>query len=152
MGVDHVNISNNLIYKPKKARKKNLHEERCRDIFQKLFNVQFKSVRPDWLKNPVTHKNLELDGFAPFVKTPIGTGLAFEYDGIQHSSYNTHFHKNGVNEFKYQYKKDAYKDLKCKERGVLLIRIPHYIIFNDLERYIRAECRRHNLIAPGLYG
>lgn len=143
-------------HKKEKNKRINKHEERCRSIFQSLFNSKFKSVRPAWLKNPVTGRNLELDGYCPEIQTPLGLGLAFEYDGAQHSKFTKHFHKNGVNEFAYQIKKDNFKDLKCKEKGILLIRIPHYIAYPDLDRYIKSQCHRYNLktalSGTGLYG
>ena len=135
--------------KKKKKSKLNKHEEECRRIFQNIYRVEFKSVRPKWLKNPATKKNLELDGFNPSIKTPIGKGLAFEYDGRQHSNYIPHFHKNGVKEFEYQVMKDTWKDEKCKEMGVMLIRIPHFVAFHDLERYIRMILRRKWSVTPG---
>lgn len=134
------------IVKPKKAPRVNKHEERCREIFEDLFGTKFKSVRPDWLANPVTKKNLELDGFAPDIRTKLGRGLAFEYDGEQHARYNKHFHKGGPEEFIYQTKKDSWKDMKCKEKGVLLIRIPHYVVFQDLERYIKQRLVKEGLL------
>ena len=134
----------------KKAKKKgprvNKHEERCREIFEEIFDTKFKSVRPNWLENPVTKKNLELDGYAPNISTKLGKGLAFEYDGAQHSEYNKHFHRSGPDEFIYQVKKDSWKDLKCKEQGVMLIRIPHFVAFQDLERYIKQKLTREGLI------
>ena len=130
---------------PKKERKVNKHEERCREIFQNIYGVKFKSVRPDWLKNPVTNQNLELDGFNPDIATKIGKGLAFEYDGEQHSKYNRHFHRGGPAEFIYQTKKDSWKDLKCKEMGVTLIRIPYFVTFSDLERYIRQALKKEGI-------
>lgn len=130
--------------KPKK--KKNKHEEKCRDIFEKIYGKSFKSVRPDWLKNPVTKRNLELDGFCESIRTPMGMGLAFEYDGEQHAKYNRHFHRSGPNEFLYQVKKDSYKDQRCREEGVLLIRIPHYVAYADLERYIRNKLTKLRIL------
>lgn len=131
---------------PKKRHKrKNKHEERCREIFESIFDKPFKTVRPDWLKNPATGKNLELDGFCPDIKTHLGKGLAFEYDGAQHSSYNRHFHGTNPNHFVYQVKKDSWKDLRCKEKGVLLIRIPHFVAYQDLERYITQKLRKNGL-------
>lgn len=132
--------------KKKKKAKLNKHEEECRRIFQSIFKVKFKSVRPKWLKNPVTNKNLELDGFNPDIKTPLGNGLAFEYDGKQHSSYVPHFHKNGVKEFEYQVAKDSWKDKKCEENNILLIRIPHFVAFHDLDRYIRMILKRKSML------
>lgn len=122
------------------------HEERCREIFQKIFGQPFKSVRPAWLKNPSTGHNLEIDGFCSSVKTPIGTGLGFEMDGRQHSEYTPFFHRHGVSEFKYQISKDRFKTLKCKEKKVMLIRIPHYVAYEDLERFIENKCRKMGLI------
>src|SRR5271166_3797212 len=72
-----------LIKKPEK--KVHKHEERCREIFKEIFGLEFKTVRPDWLKNPATGKRLELDGYNPNIMTPMGRGIAFEYDGIQHA-------------------------------------------------------------------
>jgi hypothetical protein len=131
--------------RPKRGPKKNKHEERCREIFEEIFDCKFKSVRPDWLKNPVTNKNLELDGYNEEIETPLGEGLAFEYDGAQHSRYSKHFHKNGPDEFVYQTKKDSWKDLRCKDEGVMLIRIPDFVAFQDLERYIKQKLRRNGL-------
>jgi hypothetical protein len=125
--------------KPKQKKKKpkiNKHEERCRDIFQKIYQRKFKSVRPDWLKNPVTGRNLELDGFCEKIRTKYGLGIAFEYDGEQHAKYNKHFHRSGPAEFHWQVKKDEWKDLQCERRGVALVRIPHFVDYNDLEKYI----------------
>ena len=129
-------------FKQPKQQQFNKSEERCREIFQQMFGVKFKSVRPSFLKNPVTGKNLELDGFNPDIRTPLGKGLAFEYDGEQHSKYNRHFHRSGESEFQYQVKKDEYKDVRCREEGILLIRIPHYIAYGDLERFIHTKVRK----------
>lgn len=132
------------IPQPLKKRKKriNRHEEKCREIFSRLFQNSFKSVRPQWLKNPATNKNLELDGFCPHIRTPLGKGLAFEYDGEQHSKYNKHFHRNGPKDFLYQIKKDEWKTMRCKEEGILLIRIPHFVAYEDLESYIIDKLKR----------
>lgn len=131
--------------KKKKKRTYNKHENRCREIFEDIFERKFKSVRPDWLKNPVTGKNLELDGFCDSIETKIGTGLAYEYDGKQHSNYVPHFHRGGVDEFKYQMKKDEWKDLLCKNNGILLIRIPHFVDYNDLDRFIKSKLAKQGL-------
>jgi hypothetical protein len=116
---------------PKRGEWKN--ENRCRDIIQKIFQKEFKSVRPDFLKNPVTGKNLELDCYNEELK------LAFEIDGVQHAKYTPYFHRGGVAQFEYDLKKDDFKTKKCKLEGVDLIRIPHFILPNNLEDYIRKE-------------
>lgn len=123
----------------------NKHEEKCREIFENIFGERFVSIRPNWLENPVTGKNLELDGFCEGIRTPIGKGLAFEYDGVQHAKHNSYFHRNGPMEFIYQTKKDSWKDITCKNRGVMLIRIPHFVPYDDLEKYIKQQLRKNNM-------
>jgi hypothetical protein len=122
---------------PKKAKRVNKTEEKCRRIFESLFQHPFPSVRPPFLENPVTKKCLELDGFNPYIETPLGTGLAFEYDGVQHSKYSPYFHRGGPQDFVYQQKRDTWKDLKCRSMGILLIRIPYNVVPEDLKTYIR---------------
>ncbi len=143
---------NKILYKRSKKKKKKRYgkfEERCREIFSNIFRAKFKKIRPDWLKNPATGKNLELDGYNAHIKTPLGYGLAFEYDGTQHSKYTPHFHRNGPKEFVYQTKKDTWRDIKCQEKGVMLIRIPHTIVYQDLERYIRMKLQKNNVFIQG---
>lgn len=132
--------------KPNKTKTYGKHENECRRILESIFHEKFNSVRPDWLKNPSTGKNLELDCFSPNIQTPIGYGLALEMDGAQHAQYTPHFHKHGTEEFNYQVKKDIWKDAKCRERGILLIRVPHYIYFTDLENFIRKRLREENVL------
>jgi hypothetical protein len=120
-------------------------EERCREIFEGLFDKPFPSVRPDWLKNPSSGLNLELDGFCPTIKTHIGRGLAFEYDGQQHARFVTRFHSS-PKDFVKQYDRDLFKDKRCKERGVLVIRIPHTIPYGELDKFIVEELKKYRLI------
>src|SRR5690606_33925395 len=74
----------------------NKNENRCRVIMEKIFGKPFPSVRPKWLKNPATRRNLELDMYChsielPGFKKPIR--LAVEYDGKQHTML-TKFHNS----------------------------------------------------------
>jgi hypothetical protein len=116
------------------------YEERCREIFQRTFRRRFVKIRPDFLKNPMTGKNLELDGFCPNVRTKLGMGLAFEYDGAQHAKKTPIFHKNDQ-QFVNQVKRDFFKDRVCRQKGIALIRIPHTVKYNKLEEYIMEKLR-----------
>lgn len=126
-------------------KKKYKSEERCREIFEGLFDKPFPSIRPDWLKSPQTGMNLELDGFCPDIPTFMGQGLAFEYDGQQHARYTPRFHASPKN-FVSQCKRDIWKDKTCRERGVLVIRIPHHVRYEDLDMFIVTELGKHQLV------
>lgn len=130
---------------PSKGKRVNKSEEKCRRIFETLFQHPFPSVRPSFLENPITQKCLELDGFNPHIPTPLGKGVAFEYDGIQHAKYHPFFHRGGPQDFVYQQKRDTWKDLKCREMGILLIRIPHNVVPEDLEPFIRRALARNGI-------
>lgn len=118
---------------PKSHSKK---EEKCRRILEKIYFKPFPSVRPDFLKNPATGKNLEIDCYNDKLK------IGLEYDGAQHASYNPFFHRKGPIEFTYQAKKDEFKTKTCKDRGICLIRVPHWIPDSDLENFIRNKLRQ----------
>ena len=128
--------------KPKKEKRVNKSEEKCRRIFETIFQKPFPLERPGFLENPVTKKCLELDGFNPDIGTPLGRGLAFEYDGVQHAKYSPYFHRGGPQDFVYQQKRDTWKDLKCREMGIMLIRIPYNLVPENFESYIRQKLRQ----------
>lgn len=126
-----------LLFRPQQQ-KYGKYEEECRRIFQRLFGVPFKKCRPDFLKNPATGKNLELDGFNANVRTPIGKGLGFEYNGEQHEKFTRKFHRK-QEDFVYQCRKDSWKNIRCKRLNIVLINIPSYVTFDHLEKYIINE-------------
>lgn len=125
----------------KKKGSNNVMEEECRKIFEDIFGVEFVSIRPDWLKNPETKRNLELDGYNPNIKSSIGTGVAFEYNGSQHSYFNPHFHKSHGH-FIAQVRRDQYKRKICKQKGIVLISIPYHISKEGLSTFIRTELKK----------
>lgn len=130
--------------KPIKKEQKH-NENTCRRIVQGIFGKPFPTIRPDWIRNPTSGKRLELDMYNETIITPLGKGLAFEYDGIQHSQYIPHFHRHGPEDFVKQCKRDLYKDQVCKNRGVLLIRIPHTVQKDDLSSYIKTQLSMRGL-------
>lgn len=105
------------------------NENRCRVILEKLYpGHKFHTVRPDWLKNPKTNRNLELDMYCHKLR------LACEYDGEQHVR-KTKFHKNN-SEVTDQFRRDEYKQNRCKELGITLIRVPYQIKPVEFEPFI----------------
>jgi hypothetical protein len=114
-------------------------EKKCKEIVERIFQKEFVTVRPDWLKNPLSGRNLELDLYNEELK------LGVEYDGIQHKEYNSKWHGN-KEEFDDQVLRDKMKNKLCKKNGVTLIRVPHDC--GDMEKYIKRECIVHGLIDP----
>ena len=113
------------------------NEQRCRKILERIFGKPFPTVRPNWLKNPATKRNLELDMYCHDLR------LAIEYDGQQHYKM-TQFH-GSKKALLYQMKRDQYKEKRCKELGVTLIRVPYWAK-QDLEGYITRKLKEINLL------
>ena len=114
---------------PKCRSTKNYYENKTRSIFERIFQKSFESVRPDFLKNPETDCNLELDGYCEELK------LAFEYDGRTH--YQEWDNKSSdMSKLQYIQKNDALKDKLCKQAGIALIRVPYWESLN-LEDFIK---------------
>ena len=130
-----VKTNNNNIKLKNQNKKKRIpkkHETRCRIIMENLFKAPFVSVRPDFLKYDKTGKNLELDMFNADLM------IALEYDGVHHRKYTEFFHKS-EQDFIGQQERDKYKEEKCKELGITLIRVPDTVKYEDLETYIKKE-------------
>jgi hypothetical protein len=121
--------SNNIILQhyPKYKR-----EEMCREILERHFNKPFPRVRPDFLKNPYTLRNLELDCYNDELK------IALEYCGYQHYNYPNPFHKS-KEEFEKLKERDKYKINTCKRLGIKLIIVPYWISDSELKDYILSQ-------------
>lgn len=126
--------NNNKKFKSKNGKRRipKKHETRCRIIMENLFRSPFVSVRPDFLKYDKTGKNLELDMFNSDLM------IALEYDGVHHRKFTEFFHKS-EQDFLDQQDRDQYKEERCKELGITLIRVPDTVKYEDLEQYIRGE-------------
>lgn len=121
----------------KKIKCKKLHEKECRRILEKIFNKPFPSIRPDFLRNPETGKNLELDCFNS------EHNLAVEYQGILHTKYTPYFHKSH-NDFLLMLRRDIIKKKLCEKYKIHLIEVPHTVKFDNLETYLRRELKKIN--------
>ena len=111
-------------------------ERECKEIVERLFKKKFLSVRPDWLKNPMTNRNLELDMYNEELK------LAFEYDGKQHREFSARWH-NSEDDFNDQVLRDKMKNKLCRLKGVTLIRVPDNC--GDMEKFIKKECVKREI-------
>jgi len=105
-------------------------EENVREVFESILKRPFPSVRPSFLKNPDTGRNLELDGYCEELK------LAFEYDGEFHYI-ESPWHKNGLSKRK---QLDKLKNTLCKNNEVQLIRIS-YLDKDNLKNVIKQKLK-----------
>ena len=117
-------------------------ELECRKVLQHLFKRQFNKDRPDFLRNPVTggNFNLELDCYNSEMK------LAVEYNGIQHYKYVPFFHNN-KEAFLNQKYRDQMKKQMCKENNVTLIEVPYTVKVENIKYFLVKELKRVGLIA-----
>lgn len=128
-----VNVSLESALAESKNERKNPAESRgetiCRHILQDIYGMDFPTVRPDFLKNPETGYNLELDGYCDELQ------IGFEYNGIQHYIFPNFAHRT-EKDFEKQIRRDQYKIEACDLSGVYLISIPYNIPHNMIKDYI----------------
>jgi len=118
-------------------------EKICRYFFETLFKNKFITCRPNFLKNPKTNHNLELDGYCAEL------GIAFEHQGRQH--YEAGNWKMTNDDLLYLKYKDRLKKKLCKLAGVKLIVIPQVLQltpFKNLQTIIEKQCIKLNIIPP----
>lgn len=120
--------------KKKGAPRQSSGEIECRRVLRKIFNKPFNSVRPNFLNNPVTggNHNLEIDCYDHNLR------LGCEYQGKQHYIYIPFFHKNKEAFLNQKYRDDMKKRM-CKENGINLIEVPYTVKVGDIESYIKKE-------------
>jgi len=96
-------------------------ERCCIEFMEVLFEgYKFVKIRPDWLKNPRTNRNLELDGYNDDLQ------IGIEYNGIQHyvwPNYTSMTHDQFIQQ---QYRDDLKQQL-CKIKQICLIIIPYTV-------------------------
>lgn len=101
----------------------------CKQSLETIFGLPFKNTRPDFLKNPETNQNLELDCYNEDLK------IAVEYNGYQHYIWPNKFHQN-IQQFEKQLNHDKLKSELCKKYGIHLIEVPHNIPLQDIHSFI----------------
>jgi hypothetical protein len=129
--------NNNIRQIPKKnSFKESKGEIECRRVLKKLFNKPFNKCRPDFLRNPVTggNFNLELDCYDHSLR------LAVEYNGVQHYKYVPYFHKNKEAFLNQKYRDDM-KRRMCKDNNITLIEVPNTVDISNIESYIISKLK-----------
>lgn len=113
-------------------------EAECRRVMEMLFDRPFPSVRPDFLRNPVTGylHNLELDCYNKDLK------IAVEYNGAQHYKFIPHFHRNRDAFMNQKYRDDMKKRI-CKERGIFLIDVPYTVKTCNIQYFLIDKLKKN---------
>lgn len=71
----------------------------------------FRSIFPEWLRYPENNRKLQIDSYSERLQ------IAIEVQGIQHYQFHNRYHRN-IEEFKRRLAYDAFKEKRCKERGL----------------------------------
>ena len=116
-------------------------EIECRKVLEEIFKVPFKKARPDFLNNPVTGGdfNLELDCYSPDLN------LAVEYNGQQHYKFIPFFHKNKESFYNQKYR-DELKRRMCKDNMITLIEVPYTVKVENIKKYLIQELFKKGFI------
>jgi hypothetical protein len=117
-----------LFYSQANKRRISKGELKCKETLEKLTGKSFPTIRPDWLKNPETGENLELDGYNEELR------IAFEYNGRQHYE-DGHFNMGGYETIQ-QWRRDQFKRQVCAMYGIHLIIIPYTVPITDIPDFI----------------
>lgn len=104
-------------------------EQICKKTMQLIYGVPFNSCRPNWLKNPATHRNLEIDCFNEDLM------IGVEYNGIQHYQWTPQI-SGSYSNFRSQVYRDELKKTLCHEKGVHLIVVPYNVDLSLIPLYI----------------
>lgn len=119
-------------------------EKTCAQTLMTLFDIPFVSVRPSWLCNSETGRNLEIDCYNEDLM------LGVEYNGEQHYKPTKFGDSTQVAQ---QKKRDRLKRDLCCVQGVLLIVVPYTVKLQDIPCYIveriPAQFRRRSILVTG---
>lgn len=126
--------------KPRRKRNPKKTEERCREIVEDIFQRPFPSMRPDFLRNPETNRNMECDLMNQDMR------LCIERNGEQHYKHVEHFHTEG--DFGRQIQRDKLKQSLLHKNGYTLITIPYTIHYDVLDQYIPYILGKNPLYKP----
>lgn len=111
-------------------------EQACKSFVEFYFQKPFGKTRPDFLRNPVTGENLELDLYNEDLK------LAVEYNGAQHYQFNSFMHKNSRDRFQNQQYRDLIKKDLCQKAGITLVVVPYTIPNDQIGAFLFEELKR----------
>lgn len=111
-------------------------EEICRRTLEQLFNQDFPTCRPMFLRNPSTKRNLEIDCYNHNLR------LACEYQGYQHYTYPNKFHQS-LDEFIRCLQRDRFKRKVLEMNNIYFIEVPYTIPHDDIPGFIYDKLKKY---------
>lgn len=115
----------------KMVRHKTLPERIACQAASEIYGVPFTSVWPDFLKNPETNRNLEIDCYNHDLK------IGVEYNGPQHYVFPNHYmQSHEYDKFEKQLRRDQFKVEMCDRLGIYLITVPYTVPNDRIKDYI----------------
>ena len=137
------NLNSNTIYMYKKPMIREVSESKgeveCRKFLETVFQVPFPKARPNFLKNPITGNNLEIDCFNETLR------LGIEYNGKQHYSFTSFFHRNPEASLNQKYRNEIKRRL-CHENGIILIEVPYTIKLHDIGTFLNLKLKQFGFL------
>jgi hypothetical protein len=132
--INNISSSTNKKVPPKESK----GEIECKRVLEKIFNKPFNKSRPDFLNNPVTggNHNLELDCYNKELR------LAVEYNGKQHYEYTPYFHRNKEHFLNQKYRDDM-KRRMCRDHNIVLIEVPYTVKIENIENFLLTELNKY---------
>jgi hypothetical protein len=106
---------------------------------ENIFNSPFYKIRPNFLKNEATGRNLEIDLFNKEL------GLGIEIQGIQHYKFSPRFHLS-QQQFIEQQQRDQMKLHKCRQFGITIIEVPYHIKEKEVRNYLITQLKMHKFL------
>lgn len=110
-------------------------EQRCREVLENYFSKPFPNRRPNFMNNPITAQNLEIDCYNDELR------LGVEYHGKQHFEFVPYFHKT-KDKFSLQQYRDEIKRRLCRDNGIILIEVPYTVPIEEIESFIMNKLRQ----------
>lgn len=101
----------------------------------------FVKIRPPWLRNPLTGRNLEIDAWCEELK------LACEFQGYQHTVFPNRFHKT-FDQFLAQQQRDKFKAQTLASLGIRLLEVPHTVCVEEIPSFLSERLASLNLLWP----
>ena len=96
-------------------------EDLVAEALQNILQAPIKrNIRPNFLRNPETGKNMEIDCFNEEY------AVAVEYNGVQHYKFPSVFYRN-KEDFYAQVYRDRLKRKLCDENNIYLISVPYWV-------------------------